>query len=148
VDHGLVDENRQRRPSYYVWQQLNAPAHAHLEWQYNPERQPVGFRASIERRRPDEIPTYALRNYRVEWEVRDDNNNKLAGATKELPEIGAAQSLDSQWPAPTTKSLRLMIRLYRPTGFVALEQTLRWWDPRTGGLNVEEMKRQGMTIPQ
>jgi len=26
VEHGLVDEYRQRKPSYYVWKDLNAPS--------------------------------------------------------------------------------------------------------------------------
>lgn len=146
VDHGVVDENRQRRPSYKVWQELNAPAHVNIAWQYDAKRRPIGFRAAIERRRPDEIPSYALRGYRVEWELRDEDNTKLAGGENALPEIGPSQSLESSWPAAKTNSLRL--RLYRPTGFVAVEKVADWWDPRSGGLNIEEMKRQGVSVPE
>jgi len=148
VDHGVVDENRQRRPSFTVWQEENAPARVSVEWQYNPARQPIGFRARLARRRPDEIPSYILRNYRVEWELRDDDNAKLAGGEKSLPEIGPPQSLEATWQPAKTKSLRLRLRLYRPTGFIATESSLEWWETRTGGMNIEEMKREGIPVPQ
>jgi beta-galactosidase/beta-glucuronidase len=148
VDIGVVDENRQRRPSYYVWKELNSPAHVELEWHYDAHQRPVGFGASIARRGPDEIPSYALRDYRVAWEVRDNDNTKIAGDEKALPEIGPPQSLVGSWPASASKSLRLILRLYRPTGFVAAEKTLDWWEARSGGLNVEDMKRQGITVPE
>ena len=148
VDHGVVDENRQRRPSYNVWRELNAPAHVSVEWQYNPARQPVRFRAGIVRRGPDEIPSYTLRSYRVEWELRDDDNALVANDTKSLPDIGPPQTLEASWQPAKTKSLRLRLWLYRPTGFVAVEKTLDWWEPRAGGLNIEEMKRQGIPVPE
>jgi beta-glucuronidase len=148
VDHGVVDENRQRRPSYKVWQELNAPARVTAEWQYDSQRRPVGFRASIERRRPDEIPSYTLRNYRADWELRDDDIALLASGSKALPEIGPPQALDAQWPAAASKSLRLRLRVYRPTGFVAAEKTLDWWFENAGGLTLEEMKRQRIPVPE
>ena len=148
VDHGVVDENRQRRPSYKVWQELNSPAHLCAEWQYDAQRRPVGFRASISRRGPDEIPSYTLRDYRLGWEVRDNDNTRLAGGAVSLQEIGPPQLIVSTWPASASKSLRLTLKVYRPTGFVAAEKTLDWWEARSGGLNIEEMKRQGISIPE
>jgi beta-glucuronidase len=148
VDHGVVDENRQRRPSYKVWQELNSPARLRVEWNYDPQRRPAGFHATIERRRPDEIPSYTLRDYRLVWELRDNDNNKLSSGEKTLPEIGPPQTLDANWLPQATKSLRLNLRLYRPTGFVAGEKTLDWWEPRSGGLYIEEMKREGIAVPE
>ena len=148
VDHGVVDENRQRRPSYTVWQDLSAPAHVSIAWQYDAERRPIGFHASIERRRPDEIPSYALRGYRVEWEIRDDDNTKLYSGESYLPDIGPPQPVEASWPTVKSKSLRLRLRLYRPTGFVAVDKIAEWWDPRSGGMTIEEMKRQGVSVPE
>ncbi len=148
VDHGVVDENRQRRPSYDVWRELNSPARISVEWKYDSSRRPVGFAATIERRRADEIPSYTLRGYRLSWELRDHANKKLAGEEKTLSEIGPPQSLESHWPAPETRALRLVIKVHRPAGFVATERTLTWWEPRPGGLNLEEMKRQGLPVPE
>jgi beta-glucuronidase len=148
VDHGVVDENRQRRPSYQVWQSLNSPAHIQMGWTFNSEPRPVGFSATISRRGPGEIPSYSLRGYRLSWELRDRDNNKVAGGEKDLPEIGAPQSLDASWAASASKSLMLTLRLYRPTGFVAAEQVLDWWEPRSGGDNIEDMKREGKAVPE
>jgi hypothetical protein len=148
VDHGVVDENRQRRPSYKVWQELNSPARLRLEWVYNQSRRPVGFHASIARRGPDEIPSYTLRNYGAKWELRDNDNNPVAGGAAAWAEIGQPQSLEEKWAASPSKSLRLTLRLYRPTGFIAAEKVLDWWEPRSGGLGIEEMKREGKPIPE
>jgi beta-galactosidase/beta-glucuronidase len=148
VDHGVVDENRQRRPSYKVWRELNSPARLRVEWNYDAQGRPAGFHAAIERRKPDEIPSYTLRDYRLVWELRDDDNNKLSSGEETLPEIGPPQTVESHWPPQATKSLRLNLCLYRPTGFVAGEKTLDWWEPRSGGLNIEEMKRQGIAVPE
>lgn len=148
VDIGIVDENRQRRPSYKVWQELNSPAHLSLEWDYPKGEQPSGFHARIERRRPDEIPSYTLRGYRAEWEVRDDNGAKIAGGERTLPDVGPPQTLEGSWDLTKTKSLKLALRLYRPTGFVAAEKTLDWWYAGSGGLSVDDMKRQGVPAPE
>jgi hypothetical protein len=147
VNTGVVDENRQRRPSYYVWRELNSPAHITLEWQYAPNGV-SGFHAKIERRRPDEIPSYTLRGYRVTWEVRDNDGTKLVGDEKILPDVGPPQTLEASWPVAASKSLRLTLRLYRPTGFVAAEKNLDWWDIRPAGLSVDEMKRRGLPVPE
>ncbi|MFB3924078.1 MAG: glycoside hydrolase family 2 protein [Terriglobia bacterium] len=148
VDHGLVDENRQRRPSYKTWQKANEPARVMVEWEFNAERRPIGFRASIARRGPDEIPSYTLHNYLADWELRDDDDTLVASGSKTLPEIGPPQTLAADWPAVNSKSLRLRIRLYRPTGFVAVDKSLDWWFANPGGLNIDQMKREGMQVPE
>ena len=148
VDHGVVDENRQRRPSYEVWKELNSPAHLSLEWVFDRDRRPTGFRATIERRRADEIPSYTLRGYQAVFEVRDNDNNKVAGSTMSLPDIGPAQSVADNWQPTASKSLKLTLRLIRPTGFIATEKVLDWWEPRTGGMTIEEMKHEGIPAPQ
>jgi hypothetical protein len=148
VDHGVVDENRQRRPSYQVWRSLNSPAHIQMGWNYDPDQQPVGFHATLSRRGSDEIPSYALRGYRVSWELRDRDNTKVAGGEEDLPEIGPPQTLEASWPTPTSRSLKLTLRISRPTGFVAAEQVLNWWEPRSGGDYIEDMKREGKSVPE
>ena len=32
LEHGIVDENRQRKPSYFAWKELNEPAHIEVRW--------------------------------------------------------------------------------------------------------------------
>ncbi len=73
VDHGVVDENRQRRPSFDAWKDANSPVRIALDWSRAPDYPyaPVGFSARIESRSADEIPSYALHDYRAAWELRD-----------------------------------------------------------------------------
>jgi len=64
-----------------------------------------------------------------------------------LPQIGAAASVAGSWPATRSRELRLVVRVRRPTGFVAAEKTERWWEPRSGGLSPEEAKKRGLASP-
>jgi hypothetical protein len=148
VNTGVVDAARQRRSSYFMWQELNNPAHIRTEWQYDPNRWPTGFRATIERRRPNEILSYMLRGYRVTWEVQDDDNRTLAAGSKTLPDVGPPQTVEINWKmAAPSKSVHMRLRLCRPPGFVAIEKTLEWWQPRPEGLTLEDMRHRGLAVP-
>ncbi len=139
VDHGLVDENRQRRPSFYVWQQENAPAHVDVQWNYDAKGVPIGFRATIARRSEQEIPSYPLVNYSLEWRVLDVGKKKVAGQAHALEPLGPAQTVSGQWTAQDSSVYRLELILYRPTGFVAQEKVLTWRNPQENGLTEEEV---------
>jgi beta-glucuronidase len=134
VEMGLLDEDRQRRPSYSTWQERTSPARLGVAWTGARFGAPVGFRATVERRPVTELPSYELRGYRLVWEARDHDGTRLAGGTQELPVIGPPATVDGSWPATTSREVRLTLRLVRPTGFVAAERTERWWEPRSGGL--------------
>lgn len=71
ADHGVVGENRQRKPSYFVWQKENSPAEVHLHWIYDRDSIPIGFSAEVSRRPIEQIPSYPLMNYRARWVVYD-----------------------------------------------------------------------------
>jgi hypothetical protein len=144
VEMGIVDENRQRRPSYRLWQQLNAPAKVALDWQpLTMYQAPAGFRAEISRRGPNELPTYALHGYRLVWEARDDDDTLVARGDKVLESVGETAIVEASWTAPATKSVTLTLMLLRPTGFVAYETSLAWWQPRSDGEDLDEMKKKG-----
>jgi hypothetical protein len=148
VEMGVVDENRQRYPSFQLWKELNAPARIKMDW--NPlttYTSPVGFRATVERRGENEIPSYALKGYRLTWEVTDYQDQIIARGAQEVPEVGAAFTFEAKWPAPATRAVTLRLRLYRPTGFLAQEETLEWWQPLSGGEGIEEMRRKGTPVP-
>jgi hypothetical protein len=64
-----------------------------------------------------------------------------------------AQSIDSDWPVgrpsgrhKRPRSLDLNLWLYRPTAFVTVDKKLDWLGPRSGALNLEEMKKEGMSL--
>jgi beta-galactosidase/beta-glucuronidase len=147
VEMGLVDENRQRLPSYGAWKQATSPARLAVAWTDGGYDAPSGFRATVERRAPDELPSYELRGYRLEWEARDHDATLLGSGATDLPVVGAPATVEGKWPATRSREVRLTVRVVRPTGFAAAERTERWWEPRSGGLSPEEAKAKGLAAP-
>jgi hypothetical protein len=147
VEMGLVDENRQRLPSYAAWQEATSPARIAIAWRREGFGAPTGFRATVERRPPTELPSYELRGYRLEWEARDHDGALLGNSATELPVVGTPATVDGTWPATRSREVRVTVRLVRPTGFVAAERTERWWEPRSGGLSPEGAKQKGLATP-
>ena len=144
---GVVDENRQRLPSYTAWKERTSPARLGVSWTRGRGGPPTGFRATVERRPLSELPSYELRGYRVEWEARDHDGTLLGTASQQLPDVGPPAIVEGAWPAPASREVRLTVRLLRPTGFVAAERDERWWDSRSGGLGPDEAKRRGLAAP-
>ena len=122
VEMGVVDENRQRLPSYAAWKERTSPARVGVVWTRGPSGPPTGFRASVERRPPTEMPSYELRGYRLEWEARDHDRTLLASGSTGLPVIGSPATVEGTWPATSSRELTLTVRVLRPTGFVAAER--------------------------
>jgi beta-glucuronidase len=147
VEMGLVDESRQRLPSYHAWKERTSPARLSVEWARGRGGRPTGFRVSVERRPPAQMPSYELRGYRLEWEARDHDGTRLAGESKDLPDVGPPARVEGSWPATVSREVRLSVRVLRPTGFVAAELAERWWEPRSGGLSPEDAKRKGLSVP-
>jgi beta-glucuronidase len=147
VEMGLVDENRQRRPSYEVWRERTSPARLSVAWTRGAGGTPTGFAATVERRPETELPAYDLRGYRLEWEARDHDAVLLASGARELPLVGPPAAVEGAWPATASREVRLTVRLVRPTGHVAAERTERWWEARQGGLSPEEARKRGLGAP-
>ena len=147
VQMGLVDSNRQRNPSFYVWKRENSPAVVDLHWTELPWQPPTGFTARVSRQREHFIPSYELRGYRVEWELRSADGTLIGKGSSELPDIGPAQNITGTWDAKGQRGLRLTFRLLRPTGYVAFQRTIKWWEGRSGGVTVEDMEKEGYEIP-
>jgi beta-glucuronidase len=142
VEMGLVDEDRQRLPSYAAWKERTSPAGLTVAWKReSPYSPPTGFASTVARRSPAELPSYELRGYRLEWEARDHDGTLLGSGARELPVIGAPAVVEGSWPRTTSREIRLTLRVRRPTGFVAAERSERWWDPRSGGLGPDEAKK-------
>lgn len=142
VDMGVVDENRQRKPSYAAWRDANSPARIHLDWTRDPKGQPIGFKATVERRAPDEIPSYDLRGYDAVWEVRTPDGALVAQGGVALPVIGAPASLAGSWAPSAALGLDLRIELRRPTGFEAAEAHAYW--VRSGGMTLEDLRKRNV----
>lgn len=142
VDHGVVTAYRQRKPSYYVWRSLNAPATIADGWIFNAANLPVGFNATVSRRPLTYLPSYPLEHYLLVWRVLDENGKTLAQSQQVLGVIGAPETVTGHWPAPGKHTyLRLELSLYRPTGFLALRKNLTWRVP-------ELYSNNGMDVPE
>jgi beta-glucuronidase len=133
VDHGVVTQDRQRKPSYYVWQELNSPAEIQAAWTLDSAGQPTGFAATIARRPLTDLPSYPLSGYRLEWRVIDEAAEPFQSSEQWLGAMGDPQKITAQWGTPGKHTyLRLELRLYRETGFLVLEKKLTWRMPERG----------------
>src|SRR5438477_526844 len=103
VDHGVVDENRQRRPSFFAWQHRTAPAALKAQWKFGKWYETVGFNLTIRRRDLDELPSYPLRGYNLRWELRDAGNRLLHDGNFPLEDLEQEQKLQGNWAADSSQ---------------------------------------------
>jgi beta-glucuronidase len=127
VDHGLVDEYRQRRPSYYVWKEMNSPATLGGRFEPSVDNAPTTFTATVQANTMERLPSFPLRDYRLEWEVRDENNKVIASGAQALPDLAKAQTIAGKLQPPAQNSaLRLHLTLLNPMGLIAAENNIDW----------------------
>jgi beta-glucuronidase len=125
VDHGLVDEFRQRRPSYYVWKEMNAPATIKVEWN-NRQDLPTSFTATVEPNSADTLPSYPLSDYRLTWEIYDETK-LLTRGERSFSTLSGRQTVSGQVDSGlASHKLQLHLALVRPTGEIAAEKNLDW----------------------
>lgn len=143
VDHGVVDENRQRRPSYDVWREETSPVRLQIDWTRDSAYPfvPVGFTAQIDRRPAGDLPSYSLHDYHAVWELRDEQNKLLQRGENKLGEIGSPVQIAQPFLKPASLSWTLRLDVYRPTGFLALRREITWRDVQPGGEDRKDMER-------
>ncbi|HZL44256.1 MAG TPA: glycoside hydrolase family 2 TIM barrel-domain containing protein [Verrucomicrobiae bacterium] len=141
MDMGVVDENRQRRPSYDFWKELNCPVRVHLIWNCSTSYPypPMGFDAGISRRDISELPSHSIGGYRVTWEAHNHFGDVL-GKGEEMVNDPASAQIRGKWDWKNARSIELTLRVYRPTGFVVYEKQMSWRNPIGGGQAVKDMK--------
>ena len=126
VDHGVVDQYRQRKPSYYIWKEMNAPAAIRVRWNQSEKAVPASFTATVVPNPADELPSYPLHHYRLVWTIYDETK-QLAQGEHGLADESAAQTVSGRTGvAADVHELRLHLSLVRPTGEVAAEKDLEW----------------------
>jgi len=127
VDHGLVDEERQRKPSYFVWKSLTSPANIAAQWTGPKDRKPSGFSLELRPHTESELPYYKLRDYKLDWRVVDDKGVPLTGGESHFVELSEAMRIAGAIPSGATPpTLRLIVTLTAPTGLIADTETLEW----------------------
>jgi beta-glucuronidase len=126
VDHGLVDEYRQRKPSYYVWKEMNAPATIDVQWNETKGDVPASFTATVKPNSFDSLPSYPLHDYSLAWDVYDETKLLVHGESR-FTDLASPQVITGQVEgAADTSVLQLHLTLLRPTGDIAAEKTLDW----------------------
>jgi beta-glucuronidase len=127
VDHGLVDEARQRRPSYAVWQQLNTPAKVAAQWSGPAERAPEGFAITVTPNTERNLPFYPLRDYGLRWSVVDEQGKTLVSGARLASEFTQVVSVTGVLPADArAKRYHLRVELLSPTGLGGTQASLEW----------------------
>jgi beta-glucuronidase len=127
VDHGLVDEYRQRRPSYAVWKELNSPARLTVRWEGTAGRPPEGFSIEVAPNTERDLPFYPLHDYQLVWSVVDERGRSLASGTRSLAELTRMVSVTGALATDSShERYRMSVQLLSPTGLREAEGTLVW----------------------
>ncbi len=116
VDHGVVDENRQRKPSYYVYESRNRPLSVTTQWQFGNDGL-RGFEATITGQASTQLPSYPIQGYVAHWQALDDRGHELAHGEQRLADLAQPVRLDGGWPAAgKDAAVHLVLEVISPDG--------------------------------
>lgn len=126
VDHGLVDKDRQRKPSYFAWQRAAEPAHLRVLWHYDAKGTPNGFEARVARRSEAELPSLPLEGYHLEWRITDATGAVLKQGTQALkaPVDEALARVDFE--VPDARRVHLLLRLVDGLERATMTRSITW----------------------
>jgi beta-glucuronidase len=128
----VVDENRQRKPSYAAYKQRNAPMKAQLGWMWQGDGL-AGFNAELQANSHQQLPSYPLLGYRAEWRMLDRDGRLIGQGTQALPDLAAAFTLQGAWPAEKhLVAATLRLRVLAPDGTEAFASRLEFAALRLG----------------
>jgi beta-glucuronidase len=126
VEHGVVDEARQRKPSYDVWRELNAPAKIDARWAVAANGAIGGFTATVTPNAEQSLPYYPLHDYVLDWTLLDEKGKALSGGNVRYDDLIRTEEVAGSLPPDAAgHAVRLVVRLLGPTG-VAADRTLDW----------------------
>jgi beta-glucuronidase len=143
VDHGVVDEYRQRRPSFAVWEKRNRPViFANEQWIYDGKGNRVGFEVSVSGRPLNEIPSYPVKDGVVRWELRNRDGNLLANGEQTVPDLRQASLARGSWASvEPSLPLHLQITFLDAKGDAESATVLDAYPLNFSGQRVEDMKQ-------
>jgi beta-galactosidase/beta-glucuronidase len=140
VDHGVVDEYRQRRPSFFAWEKRTAPATLNAKWKYVGWYRTGGFEVTTGRKPLSELPSYPLKDYKLHWEYRDGEGKLLQQGDFALADMDETQTLHADWPTdPDIHHASLHLVLTNPRAEIQAQQTLRYLFPVASGQDIPDM---------
>jgi len=116
VDHGLVDENRQRRPSYAIYEARNEPLSVATQWEVDADGL-RGFKATVSGYPATHLPSYSMRDYVAHWRAIDDRGHELAHGDEVLRDLAQPAHIEGAWPAAGKgAAVHLVVDIARPDG--------------------------------
>ena len=129
-DHGVVDADRQRKPSYFAWKELNEPAKIEARWTGSRDGQPVAFSIAVTPNNATQLPMQPLAGYTAVWQLIDAENHEFARGVLPLAQAGGAVTGAQRVASlPEKRPFRLRVSLQRPDGSVAATRELESADP-------------------
>jgi hypothetical protein len=127
VEHGVVDEFRQRKPSYEVWKRLTSPAQVTVHWTGSETQAPTGFTALVTPNSERDLPYYPLHGYRLVWKQIGEKGKPLGSGERQLAELVDAVPVSAALaPAEEGHAFRLSVALLSPSSSVAADATIEW----------------------
>ncbi len=115
VDHGVVDENRQRKPSYTAWEHRNRALDVSVAWSVG-EGGLKGFTAKVAPRPAGALPSYPVIGAKVRWKALDQNGAVIAeGALHDL-DLTAAAMVAGTWDKPVDGIVRVSVDVLTANG--------------------------------
>jgi beta-glucuronidase len=124
LEHGIVDPDRQRKPSYYAWKELNEPARIDLQWMNTPGVPKLSFSVRVTPNTATQLPYLPLRGYSVTWQLTAAENRAFASGSRAI-DGDAAIMFGANVPAGGQKGpVQLLVKVIRPDGSVAMERSL------------------------
>jgi beta-glucuronidase len=126
VEHGVVDEARQRKPSYQVWKKLTEPATITVHWVNAPGEAPTGFALLVTPNSERSLPFYPLHDYRLVWGVVDEKGKSLGGGERRFVDLIDAVPVTGALQPGEGRALRLSVELQSPTGLTVADEVLEW----------------------
>jgi hypothetical protein len=123
LEHGIVDPDRQRKPSYFAWRELNEPAHLEIAWSPGREGAPAGFAVELTPKAATELPYLPLRGYRLTWQLVGAENRAFDSGDAAVNDatVSITRPVAARKPQ---EPLRLLVKLLRPDGTLAMERAL------------------------
>ncbi|HWU80633.1 MAG TPA: glycoside hydrolase family 2 TIM barrel-domain containing protein, partial [Caulobacter sp.] len=115
VDHGVVDENRQRKPSYTVWEQRNRALDVSVAWSVG-EGGLQGFTAKVAPRPSRALPSYPVFGAKVRWKALDQNGAVIAQSGLQDLDLTAAATVAGAWDKPIDGIVRVNVDVLTATG--------------------------------
>jgi beta-glucuronidase len=124
LEHGIVDQNRQRKPSYFAWAELNTPATLDLQWSRSANGVPTDFTLRLSPNSSAQMPYFPLTGYTVSWQFIGAENRAFASGGFMVDAQSEARVAASVPETGKHPRFRLVAKLLRPDGTVAMERAL------------------------